>query len=163
VAWSSYHQYGQNVFFLHGGLHLYDSGATLRKLTFIRTGVPLVEQIRAQLDAGAFPLVVTEGTAGEKLAGVLGHAYLGKCLRSLSSCEGSLFVHGHSLAENDDHILQAIVEAKFKAIFVSLHGDPESQGNREIRERAEALALRRPERKPLAVDFYDAGSAGVWR
>jgi hypothetical protein len=162
VAWNSYHQYGQNVFFLHGGLHLYDEGPTLRKLTFIRTGVALVEQIRAQLDSGAFPLIVTEGTAAEKLAGVLGHAYLGKCLRSLSSCEGSLFVHGHSLAENDDHILRAIVEAKFKAIFVSLHGDPDDEGNRGIRERAEALALRRGEGKPLGVEFYDAGSAAVW-
>lgn len=162
VAWNSYHQYGQNVFFLHGGLHLYDDGPTLKKLTFIRTGVSLIEQIRAQLDSGAFPLVVTEGTAEEKLAGVLAHAYLGKCLRSLSSCEGSLFIHGHSLAENDEHILRAIVEAKFKAIFVSIHGDAGSDENRAIRERAEALALRRPERKQLEVEFYDADSAAAW-
>jgi hypothetical protein len=162
VAWNSYHQYGQNVFFLHGGLHLYDDGATLKKLTFVRTGIPLVEQIRTQLDAGAFPLVVTEGTAEEKLAGVIGHAYLGKCLRSLSSCDGSLFIHGHSLADNDEHILRAIVEAKFKAIFVSIHDDPESDENRVIRERATALSLRRPESKPLAVEFYDASSAAAW-
>jgi hypothetical protein len=131
-------------------------------LTFIRTGVPLVEQIRAQLDSGAFPLVVTEGTAEEKLAGVIAHAYLGKCLRSLSSCEGSLFIHGHSLAENDEHILRAIVEGKFNGIFVSIHGDAESEENRAIRERAEALGLRRFERKPLAVEFYDASSAAAW-
>jgi Domain of unknown function (DUF4917) len=162
VAWNSYNQYGQNVFFMHGGLHLYDDGATLRKLTFSRTGIPLIEQIRAQLDVGAFPLVVTEGTAEEKLAGVLSHAYLGKCLRSLSSCVGSLFIHGHSLAENDEHILRAIVESKFKAAFVSLHGDPEVDANREIRERAGALALWRPEKKPLSVKFYDADSATVW-
>jgi hypothetical protein len=162
VAWNSYNQYHQNVFFLHGGLHLYDDGATLRKLTFSRTGIPLIEQIRDQLEGGAFPLVVTEGTAEEKLSGVLSHAYLGKCLRSLSSCTGSLFIHGHSLAENDDHILRGVVEAKFKAIFVSLHGDPEDEANREIRDRAEALALRRPENKPLSVEFYDAESASVW-
>ncbi len=93
---------------------------------------------------------------------MLAHAYLGKCLRSLSSCEGSLFIHGHSLAENDEHILRAIVEAKFKAIFVSIHGDAESDENRAIGERAEALALRRPERKQLEVEFYDADSAAAW-
>jgi hypothetical protein len=162
VAWNSYNQYGQNVFFLHGGLHLYDEGATLKKLTFSRTGIALVDQIREQLDAGAFPLIVTEGTAAEKLSGILAHAYLGKCLRSLSSCDGSLFMHGHSLAESDDHVLRAVVEAKFKAIFVSLHGDPDDRGNRGIRERAEALALRRPEKKPLEVNFYAADSASVW-
>lgn len=162
VAWNSYNQFGQNVFFMHGGLHLYDGGATLKKLTFSRTGVALVDQIREQLDAGAFPLIVTEGTSAEKLSGVLAHAYLGKCLRSLSSCDGSLFIHGHSLAENDEHILRAVVEAKFKAIFVSLHGDPDDEDNRGIRERAEALALRRSERKPLETYFYSADSASAW-
>jgi hypothetical protein len=162
VAWNSYNQYGQNVFFLHGGLHLYDEGATLRKLTFSRTGIALVDQIREQLDTGAFPLIVTEGTAAEKLSGVLAHAYLGKCLRSLSSCDGSLFIHGHSLAENDDHVLRAVVEAKFKAIFVSLHGDPDDEENRAIRQRAEAVTLSRPAKKPLEAYFYTADSASVW-
>jgi hypothetical protein len=163
VAWNSYNQYGQNVFFMHGGLHLYGEGATLKKLTFSRTGIALVDQIREQLDAGAFPLIVTEGTTAEKLSGILAHAYLGKCLRSLSSCDGSLFIHGHSLAENDDHILRAVVEAKFKAIFVSLHGDPEDEDNQVIRERAETLSLRRPEKKPLEIYFYSADSASVWK
>jgi hypothetical protein len=162
VAWNDYNQYGQDVYFLHGGLHLYADGATLKKLTFKRTGVALVEQIRAQLDEGAFPLIVTEGTSEEKHAGILHHAYLAKCLRSMTSCEGSLFIHGHSLAENDHHVLRAIIEGKFKALFISIHEDPESESNQEIRHRAELLAAERPSRKPLSIDFYDAATASVW-
>jgi hypothetical protein len=162
VAWNDYNQYGQNVYFLHGGLHLYADGATLKKLTFKRTGVALVEQIRAQLDEGAFPLIVTEGTSEEKHASILHHAYLAKCLRSMTSCEGSLFIHGHSLAENDRHVLRAIVEGKFKALFISIHGDPENESNQAIRQRAEIVAAERPSKKPLGVDFYDAASGSVW-
>jgi hypothetical protein len=66
------------------------------------------------------------------------------------------------LAVSDDHVLRAVVEANFRAIFVSLHGDPDDGDNREIRKRAEALALRRPEKKPLEVYFYAADSASVW-
>ena len=162
VAWNDYHQYGQNVYFLHGGLHLYADGATLRKLTFRRTDIPLMDQIRAQLDDGVFPLIVTEGTSEEKHAAILHHGYLAKSLRSLASCEGSLFIHGHSLDPNDRHVLRGIVEGKFKAIFVSLHGDPDSVSNKAVRGAAEALAGERPEKKPLSVEFYDAGSAAVW-
>jgi hypothetical protein len=162
VAWNDYNQYGQNVYFVHGGLHLYADGATLRKLTFRRTDVPLMNQIRAQLDDGVFPLIVTEGTSEEKHAAILHHGYLAKSLRALTSCEGSLFVHGHSLDANDRHVLRGIIEGKFKAIFVSLHGNPDSRANREIRGAAETLAAARPEKKPLTIEFYDADSALVW-
>lgn len=162
VAWNDYNQYGQNVYFVHGGLHLYADGATLRKLTFRRTDIPLMDQIRGQLDDGVFPLIVTEGTSEEKHSAILHHGYLAKALRALTSCEGSLFIHGHSLDPNDAHVLRGIVEGKFKAIFVSLHGAPDSEANSRIRNAAEALAAARPEKKPLLVEFYDADSAAVW-
>jgi Domain of unknown function (DUF4917) len=162
VAWNDYNQYGQNVYFVHGGLHLYADGATLRKLTFKRTDVPLMDQIRAQLDDGVFPLIVTEGTSEEKHAAILHHGYLAKSLRAITSCEGSLFIHGHSLDPNDWHVLRGVVEGKFKAIFVSLHGKVDSKANNAIRSAAETLAAARPEKKPLLVEFYDAESAAVW-
>ena len=162
VVWSDYRQDGQTVYFLHGGLHLYAQGATLRKLTFSRTGIALIDQIRDQLDEGAFPLIVTEGSSQEKHAAILHHAYLAKCLRSLASCSGSLFIHGHSLDENDRHVLRGIIEGKYKALFVSLHGDPQNESNTAIQARAQALADERPSRKPLAVEFYDADSAATW-
>jgi Domain of unknown function (DUF4917) len=49
---------------------------------------------------------------------------LAKALRSLATCEGSLFIHGHSLDSNDRHVLRGIAEGKFKALFVSLYGKP---------------------------------------
>ncbi len=58
----------QNIHFLHGGLHLFDSGPELQKKCWERAGgVPLVDQIRAALDNFKFPLFVSEGDGDSKL------------------------------------------------------------------------------------------------
>jgi len=164
VSWDTYSGggYSQNIYFLHGGLHLFEEGPVLKKLTFSRTGVALIDQIRDALDAETYPLVITEGASLEKLARIRHNDYLARGLRSLANCQGCLFIHGHSLAENDRHVLRAVVEGKFKAMFVSIHGDPDDEENREIQEGAALLAAERPAKKPLAVDFYDAESASAW-
>lgn len=54
------------IHFLHGALHLFDSGKELLKYTWVRKGVPLIEQARSALHNGAFPLFVAEGTSGQK-------------------------------------------------------------------------------------------------
>lgn len=164
VAWDSYRPFSQNVYYLHGGLHLFEEGPVLKKLTFSRTGVALIDQIREALDDEAYPLVITEGSSAEKHAQIRHNDYLAKGLRSLATCQGSLFVHGHSLAENDAHVLRAVgAEGKFKALFISLHGDPGGEDNLAIQRRAAAIAAERPEGKPLAVYFYIADSASAWR
>lgn len=45
----------QRVFYLHGGLHLYDSGTEFAKITYSRTEIPLVDQIRETLAEGRYP------------------------------------------------------------------------------------------------------------
>jgi hypothetical protein len=165
VRWDSYHggSRQQNVYYLHGGLHLFEEGPVLKKLTFSRTGIALVDQIREALAAESYPLVITEGSSLEKLASIRHNDYLAKGLRSLAACKGSLFIHGHSLAENDAHVFKAIGgEGKFSALFVGLHGNPESDTNLVIQQRANAIAAERIEKYPLAVKFYDSGSAAVW-
>lgn len=162
VAWDHLFAFSQNIYHLHGGLHLFDGGSVLKKLTWSRTGVPLIDQIREALDAALYPLVVTEGSSDEKLDKILHHSYLARGLKSLSACKGTLFIYGHSLATNDRHVLDAIIRGKFVQIYVSLYGDPDSRSNRAIQKRALALSEGRSEKKPLAVGFFDAESAMVW-
>ena len=161
VAWQPYVTFdSQRLFYLHGGLHLYDSGAELAKITWSRTMIPLVDQIRSALDEGRYPLIVTEGTSEQKTTRILHSAYLNHAIRSFSSVTGSLFLYGLSLADNDQHLLRRIeTNKRLKAVFVSIYGDVESAQNRTIVARANALRDSRP---ALAVDFFDAESASVW-
>ena len=63
-------------------------------------------------------------------------AYLHKALRSFSSIGGSLFIFGHSLDDNDDHVLGKIPTSKIHDLFVGLHDDSNSTHNQKIIKKA---------------------------
>lgn len=158
--------HGANVMFLHGALHLFDSGKDLLKYTWVRKGVPLIDQARAALAANQFPLFVAEGTSAKKKDKIRHNAYLYQGLKQLTSnvTQGKhcWFIFGHSLAANDDHILTRIGRGKFKKLYVGIYGDPLDAWNEQIIARARWLAGLRHERWPLEIEFYQAESAQVW-
>jgi hypothetical protein len=167
VVWLEAHS--PTVHFLHGALHLFDDGDKIIKYTWSKTDIPLLEQIRTSLDENRYPLFVSEGKSREKLEKILHNAYLHKALRSYESiCDqtsAAMFVFGHSLAANDEHILRKIAQGNVGQLFVSLHGDPDSDGNNDIRKQAAKLVAKRQARsraKSLELSFFQAESAAVW-
>lgn len=164
VTWEPENIYNQNVYYLHGALHLFDSGTEVQKYTWINTGIPLIEQIREALGNGLYPLFVAEGTSKAKLRKIRHSANLARAERALMSIGGTLFVYGHSLSENDDHIYRAILSSKVTRLWISIYGNPESEDNRRKIQRAINLTQRRPhnKKKPLEVGFFSAESARVW-
>lgn len=162
VVWEPGQSHDQNMWFLHGALHVFDSGTEVQKYTWNRTGIRLIEQIREALGRDFFPLYVAEGSSAEKLERIRHSDYLAKAYRSFQEIQHCLFVHGHSLAANDEHYLRLIEKGKLAHLFVGLHGDPESAANRQIIARAKAMPLAGRRRRELRVDFYDSESAHVW-
>lgn len=162
VAWEPAQSHAQNTWFLHGALHIFDTGIEIQKYTWCRTGVRLIDQIREALARDYFPLFVSEGTSREKFQRVRHSDYLAKGYRSFAEIQGALFVYGHSLDCNDDHYLQCIPRGRISHLYVSLYGEPGSDENKFVQRRASALAASRRRGKPLAVTFFDASSAAVW-
>lgn len=154
------------VHFLHGALHLFDSGSELKKYTWVRKGVPLVEQAREAIDNNAYPLFVAEGTSAQKKAKVRHNAYLYQGFKQFTANVKTgthcFFIFGHSLAANDDHILTRMARGKFRKLYVGVYGDPLTEDNQRIMNRAHELAAQRNEKSPLDVAFYDASTAKVW-
>lgn len=155
-----------SVMFLHGALHLFDSGRDLLKYTWVRKGVPLIDQARTALAGNKFPLFVAEGTSAQKKAKIRHNAYLYQGLKQFTAnvTKGPhcWFIFGHSLAANDDHILTRIGRGRFKKLYVGLYGDQFEAWNQDIIARANWLKGLRQDNWPLEVDFYDAVSAHVW-
>jgi Domain of unknown function (DUF4917) len=154
------------VLFLHGALHLFDSGKELQKYTWVRKGVPLVDQAREALARDEYPLFVAEGTSAQKKTKIRHNAYLYQGFKQFTANvqqgKHCMFIFGHSLAENDDHILKRIGKGRLKKLYVGIYGDPLELVNQTIMQRAKALAGQRQEKWPLEVAFYDAASANVW-
>ncbi|WP_101927456.1 DUF4917 family protein [Luteimonas rhizosphaerae] len=160
VSWIEHHS--ATVVYLHGAVHLFDAGHELIKYTWSRTQIPLMDQIRVALEQEKYPLFVAEGSTRQKFEKIVHSAYLHRAYRSFSSIEGDLFIYGHSLKSNDQHIYDAISEGRISSIYVSVYGDENSQANQEIMRSAEQISSMRRGRRPLNVHFFDAASARVW-
>ncbi|MCZ2153558.1 MAG: DUF4917 family protein [Bryobacterales bacterium] len=162
VVWDFHRANEQNMWFLHGALHLFDTPTELQKYTWGRTGVRLIDQIRDALNRQYFPLFVSEGEAHEKLDRIRHSDYLSKALRSFSAIQHALFTFGFSFSPNDEHITREIEAGKVSSLFVGLHGNVDSEENRRIMTRVSQIPPRRTSRRPLDVEFFDSDSAQVW-
>ncbi|MCW8127889.1 DUF4917 family protein [Microbulbifer halophilus] len=155
-----------NIFFLHGALHLFDSGSELQKYTWIRSGERLVDQARRAISENKYPLFVAEGTSTQKKNKIRHNAYLYQGFKVLTAnaqkSTHCFFIFGHSLAENDDHILTRLARGRFRKLYVGIFGDPDNTVNKTIIQRAKNLATIRHTRYPLEVAFFDSETARVW-
>ena len=158
--------YQQRVHYLHGALHLFDAGAELQKYTWVNTGLTLLNQVRSAMGMNKFPLFVAEGKSEQKLSKIKHSAYLYHSYKSFSrqmeQRNDVLFIFGHRLADNDNHVLKRIARGNVPQIYVGLYGDPNSDVNKQIISSATQLAASRADRYQLRVSFFDAKSARVW-
>jgi len=83
---------------------------------------------------------------------------MNRCLRSLNSIGGCLFIYGFGFNENDEHISKEIFKnRKLKRIFVSLHGRIDSDENKKIIKYLMDFDLLNK------ITFYDSSTAHIWR
>ena len=170
VTWEVENSYNQNIYYLHGALHLFDAGVELQKYTWSKTGVRLTEQTRMALDDGKYPLFVAEGKSEEKLEKIKHNGYLAQAFESFSRISGALFIFGNSLSPNDDHFLKLIEKGRITQLCVSIFAKPSSKENpfiikrtKQIQQARIRLAARRKKKPPeLDIYFFDAESAKPW-
>lgn len=163
VTWDVENTNSQNIFYLHGALHIFDEGAELQKYTWVNTGIKLIDQIRSALNKNYFPVFVSEGSSKDKIEKINHSNYLSRGYRSFSAISHSLFIYGHSLAENDEHILKLIPKGKISHLFISLYGDQSKPDNKKIIAKAKSLQENRKNKsKPLELHFFDAQSINIW-
>ena len=142
VIWDFSGSGSQNIFYMHGALHIFDAGAEVQKYTWSNTGIALIDQIREALEADRYPIYVSEGTSPSKLDRVMHSSYLIRGYRSLSQISGSLFIFGHSLQSSDEHVLKCVEKSRVKNVFVSIFGDPNSPDNQRIIETCGLVKCR---------------------
>lgn len=146
----------QNVHFLHGGLHIYDTQAGVKKHACTDQGESIIEQVKWNMENKRFPTFVSEPSHERKKVRIQHNPYLSYCFERLGRLEGVLFIYGHSFDENDRHIFDQIRESHVIRVFVSVYGDENSEEN--ILMKGQALAYLGANR----VSFFQAESAPIW-
>jgi hypothetical protein len=110
------------IYFLHGALHLVvgSSGATwkLRQTDLDSILDQFGKPIKG--DTKARPLLVTEGSAKDKLTAIEDNVYLSHALERLTGRELPLVVFGSSLSEHDSHLAEALSENPERPVAVSM-------------------------------------------
>lgn len=141
------------VYFLHGALHLVtgSDGATWKlrqtKLDSIlnQFGKPI------EGDPAARPLLVTEGSAEDKLFAIEENVYLSHALTRLRHRSLPVVVFGSSLSEQDAHLTDALSEHPDRPVAVSM-----LPGSRKQLLAKQVEILGRLDASPLL--FFDATS-----
>ena len=139
------------VYFLHGALHLV-VGSTGTTWKLRRTGLQgLLDQFGQPIDGDsqARPLLVTEGSAREKLRAIEGNAYLAHALEQLRQLKLPVVVFGSSLSAQDAHLVDALNERPQRPVAISMLPGP----TREIAARKAELVGRLDTERLL---FFDA-------
>lgn len=145
------------TYYLHGALHLFlDSQLEMQKR--VVTKATIIDDIESTIRRrGQLPLFVAEGKASQKLARINSVPYLRHCYEALNELEGSLFVFGHSAADNDRHIYDAIFRSPIAKFFFCVHR-PDGDWL-DLRERLAPYAERRGD---VEIIYVNAATANVW-
>jgi len=163
------------LFFLHGALHLYTRDGHVWKRVWNTTGIPIIQRVREAFNDKSYPLVVAEGRSIDKLKKIESSSYLSQAYRKFKNLQGHIFIFGHSLGDQDDHILNAIVcseKLKLNYVWIGIYGNPNSAHNKKIIEKAAFLRIKREERIPkrikskgegeLNINFFKSNTANIW-
>ncbi|MEQ1761457.1 MAG: DUF4917 family protein, partial [Vicinamibacterales bacterium] len=166
----SEHLRGQKgILFVHGALHIYAEDGEVRKHTWTKSGVALIELVRNGLAKGEYPLFVAEGDSSKKRDQILHNGYLDYCFGKLTRIEAPLVTFGFSFGDSDGHILDAIVHnPKLEQLYVGVF-EPESTEGKKTVAAATALAARRKtliaggfKGKQLDVSVFNSKTCSVW-
>ena len=121
--------------------------------------------MQKKISKDEFPLYVAEGESSNKYRRIKNNPYLNDCFNFfnevLNRKNACLFTHGISFSENDKHIFQVIRDSELEKLFVGIHGDFDSAGNRDIRTRALSYKAR-PVNSDLEIYFYNTQEVNPW-
>lgn len=159
-----------SVVYLHGALHLYSQDGRVRRRVYQNGPVPmrLAAQVRARIEQGQFPLFVSEGSKSAKLGKIARNPYLTAALNKFrAACEqehSALFVLGHRMATQDEHLSDIIATRKIRRVFFGAYGGVESDDGEHVAQLAARWNRVRTHNclPPVAVSVFDSAKCTVW-
>ncbi len=140
------------MYYLHGGIHLLTStsGGTRKR---VPVDASLLDDFEIAFDNAELPLLVSEGTATDKLAAIRRSDYLSFAYASFAAHEGGLVIFGQSLQETDRHLIDVLNgwQKPWREPLLAISVRRLAEGGR-VRQRKLALATLLPH---ADIVFFD--------
>ncbi|MBE1875047.1 DUF4917 family protein [Myceligenerans sp. TRM 65318] len=127
------------IYYLHGALHLWhDDQGRDGKWKNDPPGGSLLDVLQQYSpESRRQPLFVSEGTPRQKLNTIGASEYLRYCYDHLYEDSYDTIVFGHSLAEQDNHIVDALNAGPSRTIAVSIHPSGDAKSDAALAARIE--------------------------
>lgn len=146
------HSEGPRLLYLHGGLHLLKlpDGSTRQRSA---DSAELLEGFAVNIP-GEVPLFVNEDCSDEKLRAIRNSDYLSWCLGQLARESQGLCLFGQHLDSTDQHLLEAIRQARPKQLAVAIR--PLSEAS--VINQKQHFVDRLGDLPGTDLHFFDAGT-----
>mgnify|MGYP006289482593 CR=1 FL=1 len=141
-----------SVFYLHGSLFIFRKDYSVFKIKKGNHNYSIIEDIKNNIKNGFMPVIITEGTHGNKLKAIKSNYYLNHCYTKLIDSKNPILIYGTSLSEQDKHIIEALNKQDKKIIF-SIH-----KGNKSKEEITKKQSEVKSKFGDDKVDFVYAES-----
>jgi Domain of unknown function (DUF4917) len=147
-----------NIYNVHGGLHLFRTatGDVEKRLMGAKGIIDAIADTIAR--DKRLPIYVAEGTSVAKLNRINSTPYLRHGYDRLAASSGYFFVFGHSAAENDAHIYDALFKSKIKHLYFCIH-----KPTAKIEQIDGELArYKKRNRSRIEYTFVDSQTMHIW-
>lgn len=165
IVWEIGAERSQSLYYIHGALHISSDNQVIEK--YVWHEKTIVEQVRDNLACGKLPIFVCEGSCEHKKERIHSNGYLARSFASLKSIGGSLYIFGHSIRDEDDHVFELILNrnTSLRNIYIGIYGDFESDSNKKIItkvERWESEQKNLQEKKRKKITIFQSADVNVW-
>jgi len=167
IVWEIGAERIQTIYYIHGALHIVSNNHVIEKCIWKNGQQTIIEQVRRNLLNNKLPLFVCEGSRDHKKERIHSNGYLARSFASMKSIGGSLFIFGHSIRDEDDHVFDLILKNNktLKNLFIGVYGDYKSSENQKIINKLHLWDknqnnLAQKSRKKITV--YQSEDVNVW-
>lgn len=169
----------QNIFHLHGGLHLYKilwdantpenfeafSGYDYVKLDNVSQSNNLIDQIQQKINQKIYPITVSEGDPASKKKKILSERILRHAYFNFKKLTGSLYTFGVGLDKNqDNHLIDAIEVSSLSEIYIGVYR-PTHQILLDTKAKFDQVNYQRSQKglSNIKISFYDTSLFSIWQ
>lgn len=161
----------QNIFYLHGALHLFNDAFDITKLKSTRNN-PIIKQVTANIETDKYPIMVSSGTKEGKVKQITSSSYLKHCYDALSHIEDNLVIFGFSFGDNDDHITEAIANAivngKLHNVYIGVFSDDDIPHFDNVKKKIDDYVSQKAKHRTptptlkYSIEFYNSQDVHIW-
>ncbi len=149
----------QNLFYMHGAMHLFKKKAATEKLHY-NNGGAIRDQIDDRINESRFPLIVIGGSSAQKMSAIGSSPYLSHCYRKFCKAATHLVTFGIQFSDPDRHILDRIRQSRtLTRVFIGVFQESDLPEASRVKAHLEASRDPLPE---LQIQLYNSSTVTPW-